>query len=210
VRIKIVLASGLALISGAVLATLLHSPSTVASTNGVQPSTQLMSARSDVGACQAHETVPGATTAIRLQIVATTGPLVSVEVLHRGNVVTHGTMGAAWYGGVVTVPIHAVGRAVSNATICFQLRGLSGEVEAIGTSTSAAIAARSAGKPLPGRVTIAYLRPESRSWLSLAGSTVQHMQLGRAASGPWIVVAIAVLATAAIAVGAWTVNRELR
>jgi hypothetical protein len=209
VRIKIVLAAGLALIAVAVFATLLHSPATVASTNGVQPSAMLMSARNDAEACQAREAIPAGTTAVRLQIVATTGPRVSVEVMQGGRVVTRGTKGTAWYGGVVTVPVREVSHAVAHATVCFALRDLSGQVEAFGTPTTAATAARANGKPLPGRVTISYLRPGPSSWWSLAGGVIRHMELGRAASGRWIGLLIAALAAAAIAVGAWTVTREL-
>jgi hypothetical protein len=209
VRIKVVLAAGLVLIAVAVLATLLHSPATVASTNGVQPSAMLMSAKGNAAACQSRETIPAGTTAVRLQVVATTGPQVSVEVLRGGHVVTHGVQGTAWYGAVVTVPVRRVSRAVKHATVCFQLRDLSGQVEAYGTQTSAATAARANGAALPGRVTISYLRAGQQSWWSLAGGVIEHMELGRAESGSWIVIVIAALAAAAIALGVWTVNREL-
>ncbi len=210
-RIKIVLAAGLALIAVAAAATLLHAPSTVAATNGVAPSEQLMSAIGDAAACQSGETIPAGTTAIRLQIAATTGPQVSVEAWHAGRIVTRGTQAPPWYGAVVTIPVRAVAHRIAHAKICFQLRQLSGQVEVFGSRARASSAARSeAGAPLPGRATIAYLRPGPRSWWSLADGVIWHMQLGRAASGSAIVVAIAALAAAAIAVGAWTVARELR
>jgi hypothetical protein len=170
----------------------------------------LMSATSDAKACQAHETIPAGTTAVRLQIVATTGPLVAVEVLQHGRVITHGTEGTAWYGAVATVPVHAVTRTVRDAAVCFQLHDLSGQVEAFGTQTRPTAAAKANGKPLPGRVTIAYLRPGHSSWWSLAGGVIRHTELGRAASGGGIVIVIAALAAAAIALGTWTVARELR
>ncbi|HEY2766866.1 MAG TPA: hypothetical protein VGI76_01340 [Solirubrobacteraceae bacterium] len=208
-RIKIVLAGGLALVAVAALATLLHAPATVAATNGVQPSAMLVSAQSDAEACQTHETIPAGTTAVRLQIVATTGPRVAVEIQHAGHTITHGAQSAAWFGGTVTVPVDAVNHAVANATTCFQLRDLSGLVQAFGTPTRSAVAARANGKPLPGRVSITYLRPGRRSWLSLADGVIWHMELGHAIAGSLIVIMIAVLAATAIAIGAWTVTREL-
>ncbi len=208
-RIKIVLAAGLALIAVAAVAALLHSPETVAATNGVAPRTALMSAREDAQACQANETIPAGTTAIRLQIVATTGPRVSVQVRQGRRVVTSGTLEPPWYGAVVTVPVAKVEHAIRHATVCFQLRDLSGVVQAYGSPTPPAQAARAGGKPLPGRVVISYLRPGPQSWLSLAGGVAEHMELGRAANGSAIVVVIAALAAAAIALGVWTANREL-
>jgi hypothetical protein len=210
VRIKIVLAAGLALIAVATVAVLLHSPRTVAATNGVAPTTALVSASENAQACQANETIPAGTTAIRLQIVATTGPRVSVQVRQGRRLLANGTLAPPWYGAVVTVPIAEIEHAVRHATVCFQLSNLSGLVQAYGSPTPPARAAQAGGKPLPGRIAINYLRRGPRSWLSLAGSIAEHMELGRAASGSAIVVVIAALAAAAIALGAWTANRELR
>jgi hypothetical protein len=209
VRIKIVLATGLALTAIAVFVALLHSPATVARTNGSQPSAMLVVALSNAQACQAGERLPAGTTAIRLQLVATTGPRVAVQVLEGGRVLTHGTHGTAWYGSTVTIPVGPVSHASRHATVCFQLRELSGQVEVFGAPTSPAVAAKGGGKALPGRVSIAYLRPGRRSWWSLAGGVIQHMGLGRAASGTWIVFPIVALATAAIALGSWILVREL-
>jgi hypothetical protein len=209
VRIKIVLAIGLSLIAVAALLTLLHSPSTVAATNGVQPSVRLVAASEDWGACQSGEALPAGTSAIRLALLATTGPRVSVEVFAGGRVITRGGRGSAWYGSTVTVPVRTLRRAVGHATVCFQLRMLSGEVDAYGARSDPTVAATSHGRPLPGRVRIVYLRKSRQSWLALAGTVIEHMGLGRATSGAWIVLPIAALAAAAIALGAWILVREL-
>lgn len=209
-RIKIVLAAGLALIAVVAAARLLHAPSTVASTNGAAPVRPLMATLGEAAACQSAETVPAGTTAIRLPIAATTGPSVSVEVWRAGRIVTRGTEAPPWYGSAVTIPVGEVARTVTGAKVCFQLSELSGQVEVFGTPAGAASAPQSEGKLLPGRVAIAYLHPGSRSWWSLAGAVIWHMQLGRAASGKLIVVVIAALAAAAITVGVWTVARELQ
>ncbi len=209
-RIKIVLATGLTFIAIAVFVALLHSPSTVAFTNGVQPSTPLLAADENVGACQRGETLPAGTSAIRLQIDATTGPRVAVGVIDDGRLITQGTAGTAWYGSAVTVPVRPLDRTIAHVTVCFKLSALSGSVALFGEPTKRTLAATSDGRPLPGRLRIAYLQSAHRSWWSLAGAVIEHMGLGRAASGSWIVLPIVLLAAGAIAVGSWILTQELR
>jgi hypothetical protein len=210
VRIKVVLAAGLALVAIAVFLVLLHSPATVAASNGVAPATVLGTTTADAGACQSGEALPAHTSAIRLQIEATTGPRVAVEVFAGARPITRGTQGTAWYGSVVTVPVAPLGRAVAHTTVCFRLSDLTGLVALSGASSSPATAAVDNGKPLPGRLRIEYLRPSRESWWSRAGSVIAHMGLGRAASGSWIVLPIVLLGAGAIALASWTLVRELR
>jgi hypothetical protein len=210
VRIKIVLATGLALIAIAVFVALLHSPRTVAATNGVPLAGPVAATRGNVGICQRGEKLLAGTSAIRLQVEATTGPRVVVGVIAGGRLVTQGTVGTAWYGSAVTVPVQPLARTLANVTVCLQLSYLSGQVVAFGASTKPTFAATSEGRPLPGRLRIEYLQSANRSWWSLAGATIEHMGLGRAASGTWIVFPILLFALAAIAVGSRTLVRELR
>jgi hypothetical protein len=210
VRIKIVLATGLALVALAVLLVLAHSPATVVASNGVASATVLGTTTGDARACQAGEALPAHTSAIRLQIEATTGPRVAVAVFAGTNLITRGTQGTGWYGSVVTVPVAPVGRAFAHTTVCFGLSDLTGLVALSGASTSPAIAATAGGKPLSGRLRIEYLRPSGKSWWSRAGSVIAHMGLGRAASGSWIVLPILLLGAGAIALASWTLVRELR
>jgi hypothetical protein len=208
-RIKIVLAGGLALTAIAVFVALLHSPAMVIATNGVPATVPLGGATEDVGACQAGETLPAGTSAIRIALEATTGPRVSVKVIEGTRVITGGTEGPGWYGSVVTVPIRALRRAFPHAKVCFQTSLLTGEIAMFGARTLPSIAASANGKALPGRVRISYLKPSDQSWWSLAGSVIEHLSLGRAASGTWIVLPIAALGAAAIALGSWVLTREL-
>jgi hypothetical protein len=211
VRIKIMLAIGLALIAIAVFAALSHSPTTVLATNGVPPSTLLASTQKAAAACQAGEALPAGTSAIRLQLEATTGPRVSVEVLEGRHILTRGSLGTAWYGSAVTIPVKPLSRAAPHATVCFQISALSGVVELDGALSKPAIAAASgSGRPLPGRLRIVYLAPGGPSWWALAGEVIQHMGVGRAASGTWIVIPIAALGMSAIALGSWLLTRELQ
>ncbi len=209
VSIKVVVATGLALTAIAVFVALLHSPSTVAATNGIQPSTPLVPVTKDTSVCQAGEALPAGTSAIRLQIEATTGPRVSVEVLAGPRVIAQGTQGTAWYGSVVTIPVRPLGQTFPRTRVCFQIRFINGYDTVFGGPTRPAVAATSNGKPLPGRVRIAYLQSAGRSWWSLADTVIHHMGLGRAASGTWIVFPIAALASAAIALASWALIREL-
>ena len=208
-RIKIVLATGLALTAIAVLVVLLHSPSTVAATNGIQPRTLLAVATQETSACQADETLPAGTSAVRVALGAVTGPQVAVEAFEGSRVITRGTQGTAWYGSAVTVPVKPVRRAFRHVRVCFQLNFLSGYVVMHGAHTSPAAAATANGTSLPGRVAISYLRPARESWWAQAATVIRHMGLGRAASGTWIVLPIAALAACAIALGSWVLVREL-
>ena len=209
-RIKLVLATGLPLIAIAVFVALLHSPSTVAATNGVPLAGPVAVSRSNTGICQGGETLPAGTSAIRLQIEATTGPRVAVGVIAGERLLTHGTVGTAWYGSAVTVPVQPLARTITNVTVCVQLTYLSGEVVLFGAPAKPALVASSEGKPLRGRLRVEYLRPARHSWWSQASAVIDHMALGRAASGTWIVFPIVALALAAIAVGSRTLVRELR
>lgn len=209
-RIKIVLGTGLALIALAVFVALLHSPSTVAATNGVPLASPLAAIRANASACQRGETLPAGTSAIRMQVEATTGPQVAVGVIVGGRLVTQGTKGTAWYGSAVTVPVRPLAHTLTNATVCLRLSSLSGQVVMFGAPTKQAVAAIAEGHPLPGRLRIEYLQSARQSWWSLAGAVIEHMGLGRAASGTWIVFPIVAFGLAAIAVGSWTLVRELR
>jgi hypothetical protein len=209
-RIKIVVAGGLALTAIAVFGVLLHSPAMVIATNGMPTTSVLTAAKENVGACQTGETLPAGTTAIRLSLEATTGPLVDVEVLEGSRIVTRGTEGTGWFGSAVTVPVPPLRRTLEHAKLCFQMRLLTGYVALSGGPSNRASAATSDGKALPGRIRVSYLRSSGRSWWSLTGAVIQNMALGRAASGTWIVFPIAALAAAAIALGSWVLIRELR
>lgn len=209
-RIKIAFAIGLAFTAVAVSLTLLHSPETVAYTNGIQPTAVLGATTKNAGACQADETLPADTSAIRLQIEATTGPRVTVEVFDGAHLITRGTKGTAWYGSAVTVPVKPLNRTSEHARVCFQVDDLTGLISLYGAPTIPADAANANGQPLPGRLRVVYLQPSGESWWSLAGGVIHHMGLGRAASGTWIVFPIAALTAAAIAVAFWALARELQ
>jgi hypothetical protein len=208
-RIKIVLLGGLALTVLGIFLALLHSPTTVIATNGDEPIANLGPLQEHERICQAGETLPAGISALRLTIEAVTGPQVDVDVLAGARAITAGSRGTAWYGTAVTVPLRPLAQPHRNVTVCLRLRSLTGIVVAHGTYTPVAEAARSGEHALPGRLSISYLRPSRTSWLAQAGTVIEHMGLGRAAGGSWIVAPIALLILGAIALACALVFREL-
>ncbi|MFI5004287.1 MAG: hypothetical protein ACHQE6_04665 [Solirubrobacterales bacterium] len=206
-RIKITLAVGLALTAIAVSAVLRHSPLTVAATNGVQAASGFGVVRGAGAFCQPGETLPRGISAIRLSFAATTGPRIAVTVSSGSHVITGGTIGSGWYGSAVTVPVQPLRRPHPDVTICARFDSLTGAVVVAGEHVGAA-----PGRDgfVPGRLGIAYLRPGGGSWWSRAGSVIDHLALGRAASGRWIVLPIVALIAAAIALASVALTRELR
>jgi hypothetical protein len=209
-RIRLVLAGGLAVTAIGIFVALLHAPATVAAGNGVEPAVSLGLLGEGERICQAEEALPAGTSAVRLSLTAVTGPQVNVQVLAGAHAIAHGSRGSAWYGTVVTVPLPAVARTYRDVTVCLQLRFLTGIVRARGSYTSTKAAATDDGQPLPGRLSVSYLRPGHSSWWSQATAIVHHMGLGRAAAGSWIVIPIVLLMVSAIALGSGLILRELK
>jgi hypothetical protein len=206
-RIRIVLAVGFTLTALAVLIVLQHSPLSAVTSNGAQAVARLGVIQKAGELCHSGEALPRDISAIRLSFGATTGPRIFLTVSSGGRVVTAGTVGSAWYGSAVTVPVRPLSRAYSDVTICAHFGALAGDVGVLG-EPSGTLSGRS--RSIPGQVRVVYLRPDGKSWWSLAGSVIDHMALGRAASGTWIVFPIVALITAAIGLASLVLVRELR
>jgi hypothetical protein len=209
--VKITLALGLAIIAAAIGMVLSESPPRVLATNSVSArETLAISPVSSVAACQANERLPRGTTAIRLSLSVFTGPRVTVKVLSGTQVVTAGEHGSAWGGQDVTVPVKTASHTISPVKICFTTVPLHEEMVVRGSRTAEASAARtSRGRALAGRVKIDYLGGGHSSWLSLASTVARHMGLGRAWSGTWVVLVVAMLVLAIVAVTSRLILREL-
>jgi Predicted membrane protein (DUF2142) len=207
VRIRVTLAVGLALTAMAVFAVLRHAPLTVAGGNGVQPVTQLGVVQQAGAICQRGEALPRDITAIRLPFEASTGPRIAVTVFSGRRVITGGAIASGWYGSAVTVAVRPLPHAYSDVKICAGFGSLTGEVFVRGEPASRGALGRDGS--LPGQLSIVYLRPGGRSWWSLAGSVIDRMALGRAASGTWIVFPIVALIATAIALASLALTREL-
>jgi len=198
--VKIALVAAMALLGIAIGLTLLRSPANVAGTNktSFQEPETIASTRHSTSYCQAGETLPRGTLAIRISLAASIGPSVSVSVSSGGHPITGGEQESAWTGWVVTVPVKPLAHAVYGATVCVSFHPHHETVALAGRRSPATVAAREGQRPLPGRMSIEYLRQGKRSWALLAPSIVRHMGYGRALAGTAIVfVALALLVTLA-------------
>jgi hypothetical protein len=208
---RIALAVGLAVLGIAVGLTLLHSPMVVAGTNrpAGEPEESVGATTHSASYCQTGERLPRGTSAIRVWLAAIYGPRVSVAVGSDGQPVTRGESSSGWVGGAVTVPVKPLPRATADAIVCMSFQLREETVILQGSATPPAIAAQYDGKPIAGRIWLEYLRPGTRSWASLVGSTVRRMGLGRAFAGTWIVIVALALLAAAVALASKLILREL-
>jgi hypothetical protein len=204
--VRIALVAGLALTALGLALTLSSAPAVVAPTRSVPIEGELEETQSGSSVCQANETVPGGTTAMRLSLKAMLGPRIELKASAAGRIITSGRSVAGWTSGAVTVPVRRVAHTVTGATVClaFSLRDETVMMLGAHTPTSSA-AVTGDGQYLPGRIRIEYLRPGHRSWWSLALSTARHMGLGRAWAGTWIVLLVLALMTAVLALTAWRI-----
>lgn len=190
---------------------LTRSPPMLAGTNSVSLKGNVGVSEHDVSACQAGETVPSGTSAIRLAMSAIIGPHVSAAVLSGSQILTSGTHSSGWTGAQVTVPVAQVTRTLPDATVCFALGDFDGKVEVVGEPTLPNVAAFSPnGQRLKGRFRVEYVRAGSVSWLSLASSIADHLDLGRTPSGRWVAFLAAALLLSLVALTSLLIVRELR
>jgi hypothetical protein len=208
----VAIAAGLGLVALALAVVLSGSPAVLAGSNGVEPLGNVLTAVPGSGsACQGGETLPAGASAIRISLGATAGPQVNATVrAPDGRVLAHGTSARGWLANVVTVPVARVAHTVHDATVCFGFTGANERISFFGARSPAPTAARSAGRVLPGRLAIEYVRPGDSSWWSRALSVARRMGLGRAWAGTWVAVFVALLVAAGIAAASWLLVREAR
>jgi hypothetical protein len=208
-RIRVALAVGLTLIALVFVVTLSHAPLTVAQ-SGVATEHTLVSTTKSAAACQARETLPRETTALRLSLTSALGPRVTVKVLSGSHMIARGATPPGWSDASVTVPVQPLPHTVAPVKVCFTITQMNGKVAMRGTPTGSALAARSMEGPLPGRMGIEYLRPSGSSWWSRATTVARRLGLGRAASGTWNALLVMALAASFITLSCWLVVKELR
>lgn len=208
--VKIALAMGLALLAVAIGLTLTRSPPLLAGTNSIPVERRMATTTNSARVCQANEVLPANTSAIRLMLEATLGPRVTVEALSGKRVIAHGERPAGWTGLGVTLPVKPVPKQISGVQICFAFTVGHELVSVFGQLTSAKAAATYSRGALPGRMRIEYLRPGHSSWWSLVRSVSQHMGLGRAWAGTWVVLLVLALMLTLVTLTSRLVVRELR
>ncbi len=208
--VRIALAGGLALLVLAVAVTLLGSPVSVAHTNKVPGNeVTVWTTRQGATYCQAHESLPARTSAVRIWLFAAAGPRVHVDVLSHGQVVTHGSRGSIWVGGSVTIPVAELSHTVPDVTVCVSFPLHDEGVVLQGNLTNAASAAREGSMPLLGRMGMEFLRAGTRTWASQAPEIARRMGLGRAFPGTWIAFLPLALVAAIVLLFSRLVLREL-
>lgn len=189
---------GLALTAVAVVTILSRSPLTIAGTNSIPAKFNAELEKGDVGSCQPAGTLPAGTSAIRLAIEArAVGPMVTLRVLSGAHVLTEGQQGPGWGAApTVTVPVKRLSHAVANARICTAIGPTVEPFRFRGTRVPSPTARATAFEDVA--LSMEYLRPQPKSWWSLASSIAYHMGLGRAVGGTWIVfLALALMLTVA-------------
>jgi hypothetical protein len=207
---RISLAIGLGLTALALGLTLTRSPPRLARTNWVPEEVVLASVYQGASACQADEELPHGTSAIRLSLQAVIGPRVTVEARSDGHAIAHGSRGAGWTAGSVTVPVASPPRTVDPVTICYTVGPTRGPLDVYGARTPPTVALHGGeGASLGGRMKIEYLRAGSSSWWSRMLSVARRIGLGHAAGGTWLALMAALLVLAMSGLASWLVVREL-
>ena len=196
-RVKVVIAAGLALVAGLVLVLLLLPGERRAGSNYVPefgPTAQLRGGGSH---CEHGQLVPGDTGALNL-LVGTYGrptPRIDVTVTVPGQgVLTRGTLPAGHEQGHVVVPVRRVDHAVNGADVCIRT-GPGGRTVLYGEGQS---------------VRIAWLRPGSESRLSFLGTIAHRVGLAKLNPlGSWLLLFLGLVLAAAWFVALRTVLREV-
>jgi hypothetical protein len=203
------LLGALAMTATAVAVTLSHAPSTVVGTNAVPLETDLGQTKG-AAICQAGETLPSETSAIRLSLEAVIGPAVKVYVLAGKRVLTSGSRGSGWTASSMTVHVKPLAHAASKLTLCFVVSRTRIHVDLLGAQTGPEMAARLLGeRRLPGRIRAEYLRAGHASWWSLLLPVARRMGLGRAVAGTWIALLVLLAMLLLTLVVSWLICREL-
>jgi hypothetical protein len=208
--VKVTLALGVAILIAVCAYVLTRSPPQVLGADA-KPSVFLDSFYGTSEGCQSDETLPAGTSAVRLSILAYVGAPIHVAVYSGTHVLTTGSRGPNWTGTSVTVPIAALRRGVSDATLCFAVAPNRETLFILGSpvATPAQGLRESTGQYLAGRLAVEYLAPGQGSWWSRVLTVARHMGLGRAFSGTWIVLLIAAMVAAVGILAGGLAIREL-
>ncbi|HEY3829139.1 MAG TPA: hypothetical protein VGL57_08090 [Solirubrobacteraceae bacterium] len=208
---RVALAGGLAAVAVALALVLSHPPAILARPSAIEQVNTILAIVPGAGSgCQAGETLPAHTSAIRLSLESSAGPRVAVTVRAGQTVVAHGESAPGWLGKVVTIPVEPLDRTVPNTTVCFAFTGAEERVYFLGVLAPRRGATRTSVGLLQGRMAIEYLRAGNTSWWSLAHSTARRLGLGRAWAGTWIALLVASLMASSIVLASWLTLRESR
>lgn len=208
-RIRLTIAIGLTLTALAVGVGLARSPLVRAGTDGTPLPTEIGATSVPTTICQGEETVPAGTTAIRVSLLSLLGPRVKLVARSGGQVVTTGQIGYGWTGAVVAIPVKRVVGTHRHTNICISLAKRQQLVNLRGANTKFSPAVTEGKEVLPGRMRFDYLRPDNRSWLSLALPTARRIGLN-VGGGTGIVLIPLMLLLSVGALASWLLVRDLR
>jgi hypothetical protein len=224
-NVKVTLAAGTALTIAVLAVVLTRAPPRVVHASGPPGDSIIGVNYGQAVFCQAGETLPAGSNAIRLSVVAFFGSRIHVVAYHGSQALTEGIRGPDWTGTSVTVPVRPIDRTTSHVRLCFTFAPNQERIVILGRRTPAreaavasgigAIAPRTsaeAGEPsqlIPpdGRVVVEYLAAGRGSWWSRVLSVARHMGIGHALSGTWLALLAAALM---VAVGVLSVRLTLR
>jgi len=165
----------------------------LAGTNNVLDSYPVAELQAGDELCERFETVPGDAAAVRLSVApgpSGVGAPLSVRILGRKRVISHGQRPGGWTGESVEVPVREVSHTITRTRVCVTNRG-----EAPLTLRGYGVEPARLGFTLRGdevdqQIRLTYLRAEPESWWSLAGVVAHRFGLGRGELfGGWIVFA---------------------
>ncbi len=208
-RIRIAIAAGLALTLVAVSVSLARSPLVRVGTDGTPLPTEIGASSTPTTVCQGEETVPAGTTAIRVSLLSLLGPKIKLIASSGGQTVTSGEIGYGWTGAVVTIPVRRVIGTHPHTKICTSLAKRQQLVNLRGANTKFSPAVTEGKQVLAGRMRFEYLRPDSKSWLSLALPTARRIGL-TVGGGSAIVVIPFMLLLSMVGLTSWLLTRDLR
>ena len=195
--VRAVVAAGFALLLVALSVTLLQSAPRSAGSNFVDEHEEVTKLRGPDRLCQAGETLPADTAALRLLVGTYGRPAPALRVVARGRggrIVTSGERPAGGPDGHVDIPIRQVDRLTPGLRVCV-FAGAGGRTVLYGSA---------------GQVRFEWLRPGSESWLELFPTIAHRFGLGRwNPLGSLLLPAVALLLLAAWAATARLVLREV-
>ncbi|HTD07506.1 MAG TPA: DUF2142 domain-containing protein [Solirubrobacteraceae bacterium] len=179
--VRLAMAVGLTALAVALIVVLTRSPLTLAGSNGIPANVAVAFTGKAEVTCEDGGTVPQGTQAIRVSLSANTGPQVNVDVFSGSKLVTEGERDSGWgIDETVTVPVKRVARTITNAHICTKIGVPVEPLQINGAKV------RTPAGPTAILLRMEYLRPGTRSWLSLAAPAASAIGLVHAPGGSWV------------------------
>jgi hypothetical protein len=197
VRVRVVLGIALLLVAGALVLEMSGRSPRIAGTDHLNDVAFVATIPGGQALCQPQMILPGDAQRVQM-LIGTYGPpapSLAVSFLGAGgHVLAGGRLAAGAPQGEIVVPIGYPHGATALGTLCVRVGGtgkvvLGGDVFPAGPASE-----QIAGRPLPGRIAVTYLRPGRESWWQLLGTLDERFGLGKASFfGDWTLPVAALL-----------------